>query len=221
MKLRFLLFLIILWLSNKVQGQNEKSLLKYREDQFYVSFSMIFQKESINGFKQNGFSNNFQIGFLRDIPFNIEGNLAVALGLGYSFDKLVSNLTLNNDEQNNLSFSILDNEQNSQKISSIILPLEFRWRTSTINKTEFWRLYGGFKYKINLNSQFNYFAGGNSRVDFIRKQNTAIYISLGYNTWNLLFEYDLNSIYNRDIILIDGLSPDISTIKIGLIFYIL
>ena len=221
MKLRFLLFLSILWLSDKVQGQNEKYLLKYREDQFYVSFSMIFQKESINGFKQNGFSNNFQIGFLRDIPFNIEGNLGMALGLGYSFDKLVSNLTLNNDEQNNLSFSILDNEQNSQKISSIIFPLEFRWRTSTINKTEFWRLYWGFKYKINLNSQFNYFEGRNSRLDFIRKQNTAIYISLGYNTWNLLFEYDLNSIYNRDIILIDGLSPDISTIKIGLIFYIL
>ena len=69
---------------------------------------MIFQKESINGFKQNGFSNNFQIGFLRDIPFNIRGNLGMALGLGYSFDKLVSNLTLNNDKQNNLSFSILD-----------------------------------------------------------------------------------------------------------------
>ena len=221
MKLRFLLFLSILWLSDKVQGQNEKYLLKYREDQFYVSFSMIFQKESINGFKQNGFSNNFQIGFLRDIPFNIEGNLGMALGLGYSFDKLVSNLTLNNDKQNNLSFSILDNEQNSQRISSVILPLEFRWRTSTINKTEFWRLYGGFKYKINLNSQFNYSTGGNSRVNFIRKQNTAIYVSLGYNTWNLFFEYDLNSIYNIDINLIDGLSPDISSIKIGLIFYIL
>ena len=195
--------------------------MKYREDQFYVSFSIIFQKESINGFKQNGFSNNFQIGFLRDIPFNIKGNLGIALGLGYSFDKLVSNLNLNNDEQNNLYFSILDNEQNSQKISNIILPLEFRWRTSTINKTEFWRLYGGFKYKINLNSQFNNFTGGNSRVSFIRKQNTAIYISLGYNTWNLLFEYDLNSIYNRDIILVEGLNPNVRTIKIGLIFYIL
>ena len=180
MKLRFLLLLLILWLGAKAQGQNEIKFLKYREDQFYVSFSMIFQKESINGFKQNGFSNNFQMGFLRDIPLNKEGDFAIALGLGYSFDKLVSNLNLDNDEQNNLSFSILDNEQNSQKISSIILPLEFRWRTSTINKTEFWRLYGGFKYKINLNSQFNYFAGGNSRVDFIRKQNTAIYFSLGY-----------------------------------------
>jgi hypothetical protein len=221
MNLRFLLFLLIFWLGSQAQGQNEKYLLKYREDQFYVSFSIIFQKESINGFKQNGFSNNFQIGFLRDIPFNIEGNLGIALGLGYSFDKLVSNLNLNNDEQNNLYFSILDNEQNSQKISNIIFPLEFRWRTSTINKTEFWRLYGGFKYKINLNSQFNNFTGGNSRVSFIRKQNTAIYISLGYNTWNLLFEYDLNSIYNRDIILVEGLNPNVRTIKIGLIFYIL
>ena len=221
MNLRFLLFLLIFWLGSQAQGQNEKYLLKYREDQFYVSFSIIFQKESINGFKQNGFSNNFQIGFLRDIPFNIQGNLGIALGLGYSFDKLVSNLNLNNDEQNNLYFSILDNEQNSQKISNIILPLEFRWRTSTINKTEFWRLYGGFKYKINLNSQFNNFTGGNSRVSFIRKQNTAIYISLGYNTWNLLFEYDLNSIYNRDIILVEGLNPNVRTIKIGLIFYIL
>jgi len=221
MNLRFLLFLLIFWLGSQAQGQNEKYLLKYREDQFYVSFSIIFQKESINGFKQNGFSNNFQIGFLRDIPFNIQGNLGIALGLGYSFDKLVSNLNLNNDEQNNLYFSILDNEQNSQKISNIIFPLEFRWRTSTINKTEFWRLYGGFKYKINLNSQFNNFTGGNSRVSFIRKQNTAIYISLGYNTWNLLFEYDLNSIYNRDIILVEGLNPNVRTIKIGLIFYIL
>ena len=221
MKLRFLLFLIILWLSNKVQGQNEKYLLKYREDQFYVSFSMIFQKESINGFKQNGFSNNFQMGFLRDIPLNKEGDFAIALGLGYSFDKLVSNLNLDNDEQNNLSFSILDNEQNSQKITSLNLPLELRWRTSTRNKTEFWRLYGGFKYKINLNSRFNYFRGGISRVSFVRKENTAIYISLGYNTWNLLFEYDLNSIYNRNIILVEGLSPNVRSIKIGLIFYIL
>jgi len=221
MKLKFLLLILIIWLGDKAQGQNEKYLLKYREDQFYVSLSMIFQKESINGFKQNGFSNNFQMGFLRDISLNKEGDLAIALGLGYSFDNLVSNLNLDNDEQNNLSFSILENEQNSQKISSLILPLEFRWRTSTINKTEFWRLYGGFKYKINLNTRFNYFNGGNSRVSFVRKQNTAIYISLGYNTWNILFEYDLNSIYNQNIILKDGLNPNVRSIKIGLIFYIL
>ena len=114
----------------------------------------------------------------------------------------------------------MDNEQNSQKISSLILPLEFRWRTSTINKTEFWRFYGGLKYKINLNSRFSYFNGGNPRVSFIRKENSAIYISFGYNTWNLLFEYDLNSIYSRNIVM-NGLNPNVRAIKIGLIFYIL
>ena len=220
MKLRFILLMLIFWICDKAQGQNEKYLMKYREDQFYISFSMIFQNESINGFKQNGFSNNFQIGFLRDISLNREGDLAIALGLGYSFDKLVSNLNLDNDEQNNLTFSIVDNEQNSQRISSLIFPLEFRWRTSTINKTEFWRLYGGFKYKMNLNSRFNYFTGGNSKVSFVRKVNTAIYISLGYNTWNLLFEYDLNSIYSRNIIM-DGSNPKVRAVKIGLIFYVL
>ena len=220
MKLRFILLVLIFWICDKAQGQNEKYLLKYHEDQFFISFSMIFQKESINRFKQNGFSNNFQVGFLRDISLNKEGDLAVALGLGYSYDKLVSNLNLDNDKQNNLNFFILDNEQNSQKISSLILPLEFRWRTSTINKTEFWRFYGGLKYKINLNSRFSYFNGGNSRVSFIRKENSAIYISFGYNTWNLLFEYDLNSIYSRNIVM-NGLNPNVRTVKIGLIFYIL
>ena len=182
---------------------------------------MIFQKESINGFKQNGFSNNFQIGFLRDIPLNKEGDLAIALGLGYGLDKLVSNLNLDNDKQSNFSFFILDNEQNILKVSNLILPLEFRWRTSTVNKTDFWRIYAGLKYKINLNSSFNYFMGGNPKVSFVRKQNTAIYISLGYNTWNLLFEYDLNNIYNRNIIHTDESNLKVRAIKIGLIFYIL
>ena len=221
MRLRFFLLLLISSLGYKTQAQGESDLLKYREDQFYVSFSMIFQKESINGFRQNGFSNNLQFGFLRDIPLNKEGDLAIAMGLGYSLDKLVSNLNLDNDKQSNFSFSILDNEQNSLKVSSLVLPLEFRWRTSTVNKTDFWRFYAGFKYKINLNSRFNYFLGGNTKVNFVRKENTALYLSLGYNTWNLLIEYDLNNIYNRSITFTDGSNLKVRSIKIGLIFYIL
>ena len=115
----------------------------------------------------------------------------------------------------------MDNEQNSLKTSSLVLPLEFRWRTSTVNKTDFWRLYLGFKYKINLNSHFNYFLGGNTNVNFVRKENTALYLSLGYNTWNLLIEYDLNNIYNRSITFTDESNLKVRSIKIGLIFYIL
>ena len=126
MKLRFFLLTIIFSLADLIQAQNDSYSLKYREDQFYISFSMIFQKESINSFKQNGFSNNFQIGFLRDVPLNKKGGMAIALGMGYGFDKIFSNLNLDNDERGKLSFSILNNNQNIQKVSSLIFPFEFR-----------------------------------------------------------------------------------------------
>ena len=43
------------------------------------------------------------------------------------------------------------------------------------------------------------FTGGNFKDNFIRKRNKAVYLSLGYNTWNLLVEFDLDSIYNQNI----------------------
>ena len=221
MKLRVFLLTIIFSLAELIQAQNDSYSLKYREDQFYISFSMIFQKESIDGFKQNGFSNNFQIGFLRDVPLNKKGGMAIALGMGYGFDKIFSNLNLDKDERGKLSFSILNNNQNIQKVSSLIFPFEFRLRTSTLNKTDFWRLYGGLKYKINLNAQFKSFTGGNFKDNFIRKRNKAVYLSLGYNTWNILVEFDLDSIYNQNISMKNHFNTEIRLIKIGLIFYIL
>ena len=61
MKLRFFLLTIIFSLADLIQAQNDSYSLKYREDQFYISFSMIFQKESIDSFKQNGFTEDFLI----------------------------------------------------------------------------------------------------------------------------------------------------------------
>ena len=74
---------IIFSLADLIQAQNDSYSLKYREDQFYISFSMIFQKESIDSFKQNGFSNNFQIGFLRGLPLNKKGAAIAWVGLWF------------------------------------------------------------------------------------------------------------------------------------------
>ena len=115
----------------------------------------------------------------------------------------------------------MNNNQNIQKVSSLIFPFEFRLRTSTFKKTDFWRLYGGLKYKINLNAQFKSFTDVNPKDSFIRKRNKAVYLSLGYNTWIILFEFDLDSFYNQNISMKNHLSPEIRLIKIGLIFYIL
>ena len=83
--------LLVGWTAN---AQRNKLYNKYREDQFYISFALQIQQENISGFKQNGFSNNFQIGFVRDIPLNINGRTALGLGLGYGYNRLISNLHL-------------------------------------------------------------------------------------------------------------------------------
>ena len=77
MLIRFLFLVSFLLFAYKALAQRESLSTKYREDQFYISFGLQLQKENINGFKQNGFSNNFQVGFVRDIPLNDNGRIAM------------------------------------------------------------------------------------------------------------------------------------------------
>ena len=220
MSVRLLFFAGVLFVGWTSNAQGDKLYNKYREDQFYISFALQLQQENIRGFKQNGFSNNFQIGFVRDIPLNINGRTALGLGLGYGYNRLISNLHLDTSGDKP-TFSIGENERNRQTYSSFVIPLSFRFRTSTLDRTGFWRVYGGMKYILNFSSNYNLFNGKSFQNDFIRKNNTAVFTSFGYNTWNILFEYDLNSIYNSEINLSVGNIPKLQTLKLGLIFYIL
>ena len=64
----------------------------YREDQFYFGSSYFIQTESIEDFKQNGFSGNFQLGFIRDIPINSSSSKAIGIGLGFERNYFTSNV---------------------------------------------------------------------------------------------------------------------------------
>jgi hypothetical protein len=220
MSVRLLFCAGILFMGCSLMAQQDSLSTKYREDQFYVSFGLQLQQINISGFKQNGFSNNFQIGFMRDLPLNVKGRTAVGLGLGYAYNRLISNLYLDS-EGDNPSFSIKGDEENRQTYSSLVIPLSFRFRTSTPDRTDFWRFYGGVKYFLNFAERYKPFSGKSIQSYFIRKNNTSIFLSLGYNTWNMFFEYDLNSIYKSDIKFLDDFDAHLQTIKLGLIFYIL
>ena len=220
MLIRLVFFLSFLLVAYKASAQRDSLSTKYREDQFYISFGLQLQKENINGFKQNGFSNNFQVGFVRDIPLNDDGGIAIGLGVGYAYNRLISNLNLVSDN-NHLIFSIKDNNENSQTYSSLVIPLSFRVRTSTPDRTDFWRVYGGMKYMFNFGENYRPFLGKSLQSDFIKNTNTVVFLSMGFNTWNIYFEYDINSIYQSEVKFLDGKYPHIQTIKLGLIFYIL
>ena len=86
----FLTFLISFSLYS--QSNTEQLEENYREDQFYFGSSYFIQSESITDFKQNGFSGNFQLGFIRDFPLNNSSTRAIGIGLGYERNFFTSNI---------------------------------------------------------------------------------------------------------------------------------
>ena len=70
----FILLTFFYLLAFFAHSQEVDRIDKYREDQFYIGFSLAIQDQGIPEFKQNGFSNYFQLGFIRDIPLNSKGN---------------------------------------------------------------------------------------------------------------------------------------------------
>ena len=70
----------------------------YREDQFFIGSTYFIQTEKIDEFKQNGFSGNFQVGFVRDLPLN--KNSTKALGIGFGFERNYFTSNIQPEEQN-------------------------------------------------------------------------------------------------------------------------
>ena len=104
--------------------------------------------------------------------------------------------------------------------SSIVIPLEYRWRKSNIDEFKFWRIYSGFKLKKNFPLYSNPSYGSELKIDEINDWTTSIYLNAGFNTWNISLEYDLDPlIKNKKTV--QGESLNISFFRLGLVFYIL
>ena len=205
------------------QSPSEQSKENYREDQFYFGSSYFIQSESITDFKQNGFSGNFQFGFIRDFPLNNNSTRAIGIGLGYERNFFTSNIQpiKENDQINyRIVVSKFLESKNRLSFSSISIPIEYRWRTSNIDEFKFWRIYSGFKLKRNFPLYSNPSYGAELEIDEIESWTSSIYLNAGYNSWNISLEYDLNPLIKNQKT-IDGNSLNLSFFRLGLIFYIL
>ena len=89
---KFFLLFFLLFFTQLSFTQSGFSKDFYREDQFYFGSSYFIQTEPIENFKQNGFSGNFQFGFIRDFPLNNNSTKAIGLGLGYERNFFTSNI---------------------------------------------------------------------------------------------------------------------------------
>ena len=212
----FFLFIVTIGFSQSETKPVVDSL--FREDQFYVSISYNFLQNKPDNFSQYSFSTGLSAGFLRDFPISDNRHWAIAPGIGYSF----------NDLKQNIDFSSISNSTDTEIVKSRIIlhyvdfPLELRWRNATPDSHKFWRIYGGFMASYLINGKFKYegsFGSGTENInDLLNKFQYATYLTFGFNTWNAYIHYGLNPFFDKNKTTTEN---NVTTLKIGLIFYIL
>lgn len=196
---------------------------RYSEDQLYflISYNQLYnQPNQISG---SGFSYGLSAGFIKDMPINKQGTVALGIGVGYNYDSFNHGLKVS--EANNVVTFEVDNTLTSNKLNihNLEFPLEIRWRNSDAQTYAFWRIYAGMKASYNLSNTFQ-FNDGTQTVSFdnvsrFNKWQYGLTLSVGYNALTAHVYYGLSPILADSSI---G-TTDISTkiIRIGLIFYLL
>lgn len=198
----------------------------YREDQFYFGVTLNTLQKKPAGLNQSKFSSGFSAGFLRDMPINKRRTLALASGLGFSYNAYNQNIEISGSNKTPVYTIIESNSSYSKNRFTQFLvevPLEFRWRTSTYESHKFWRIYGGLKLGYLLYDRSVYQDSQDkivvtSNKDFNKFQYGA-YISSGYNTFNVYAYYGLNPLFKSAKI--NNQPLDMNVMNIGVIFYIL
>ena len=198
----------------------------YREDQFYIAVTYNVLKNAPTGFANDKFSTGFSAGFLRDMPINKNRNLAIAPGLGLTFNNYSQNIGITNTN-GTLVYTVLTDptSYSNNKFSQLFVdvPLEFRWRGSTFENHNFFRIHGGVKLSYLLYDRSVLRSGSGDSVivnnpDF-NKLVYGAYLAAGYGGANLYIYYGLNPIFKTAQT--SNAAVDIKSLNIGLIFYIL
>ena len=199
----------------------------YREDQFYAGLNYNSIVKKPEGLSQEKISFGFSAGFLRDFPLNKSRTFAVAPGIGFSFNNYIQNMSIVGSN-NNPIYSIIppaiNHNKNRFEQLRVELPIELRWRNSTPESFQFFRIYSGFKVSYLLYDKSVY-DDGNEKV--VIKNNKdfeellyGVYLSMGYGAFNLQVYYGLNSLFKSSA-QIDSVPLTMNTLSLGVVFYIL
>lgn len=201
----------------------------YLEDQFNIGISYNWLISSPSDLKQHNFSRTLFGGYQRDIPLNKKRNIGLAMGAGYSYSLTYMNLQAK-EQNGDITYAITSIKD--QKIKDCyyeqhsldLLPLEFRWRTSTPYSHKFWRVYTGLKasYVFASNYKFRNDAQSYHFSDPHLKGYTEwkLYTAVGHNTWNIYIQYAFRPLL-KGLQAENGASIESQMLNIGLIFYIL
>ncbi|ETN94432.1 porin family protein [Zhouia amylolytica] len=199
---------------------------KYLEDQFYIGIGYNALLNKPEGIKQSSLSYGLHFGFIKDIPLNQKRNIALGVGLGYAVNSFYENLMAYKENGVVLYDRIPDSvdfKRNKIESHSIDFPLELRFRTSDTQTHSFWRVHTGLKIRYAFANRSRYI-DEESHISFdnpdVNKLQYGAYLSVGYNTWNVYVQYQLNDLFDNAITS-EGEPIAMNVLHLGLIFYIL
>ncbi len=207
------------------QSENDSLSIdpSYLEDQIYVGLTYNVFSNTPDSFVQDGFAYGVAVGFIKDIPFNEQRNIGIGIGLGYTFNTYIQNLGGTDDMlvQNFTTKAYSDTY--TINTNSFELPIEFRWRTSTLEKYKFWRIYTG----INISYVFNSNAiglSGDELVDIqvltLERWQYAYTLAAGYGTWNFYMNYSFVPFFDKNSVF-ESEKLNMNTFRLGVMFYLL
>lgn len=213
-----------------VVSQKEKKEYgaKYLEDQIYIGLTYNHLLSKSVDVVQHNMSRALHVGFLRDLPINERRNVGFAVGLGYSYDLIYSNIFAINsksvDYQLVRSFDEVGISKNYFDMHTIEVPLEFRWRTSTAEKFKFWRIYSGVRFGYTLGATSLHTQNQNtlyfSNPDLKNNWQVKFFSAFGYNAINFFVQYSVSPIL-KNVKTNDDISLRANILQMGLMFYIL
>ncbi len=221
MKLLFSL-LIGTFLSISFYAQSDSLRIgdKYWEDQLYISLSYNIIQNQPDKTTESGFSYSFSLGYIKDIPLNKEGTLAIGIGAGYGYNSFNHGLQIVDSNTIQIANNISSNKID---LHNLEFPIQIRWRTSDAVKYSFWRIYGGLKFDYNLSNSFSYIKNEQTvefnNMNLFNNFQSGIELSTGYGAFNLYIYYGLSSMYKNAVI--NSKKIDSKIVKFGLIFYLL
>ena len=215
----FLSFTSLLWGQKDSLASGER----YADDQLYLAVSytqLINQPTTIT---RSSFSYALSAGFIKDITLNQEGTFSFGLGVGYGYQNINHQLRVEEINGATIFGNSSGLTDNTFTVQNLEFPLEIRWRTSSSNKYDFWRIYTGIKFLYNMGNRFEFIENSNRfsywNVSAYNNFQYGLTLSVGYDAINANLFYGLTPIFSEASFNNESINTKI--LQFGIVFYIL
>ena len=209
--------------AHKLYLRSQKT--KYLDDQLYIGFTYNILTAMPNDVKNYSFSNTLSFGYIRDIPLNERRNI----GLGYH--TYYTNVAMDCDETGVWNMSVLNSGEylsNRFSLQTLDIPIQVRFRGSTAEKFNFWRVYAGvtfsWVYKNSTTFKDDFVKLRYYDIPYLNEWLYTANLQVGYGKFTVKVDYTIGSIFKKKYdgatLPIDGIS-DMRSCNVGLLMYIL